>query len=60
MSGVNKIDPILVIYIIGGIFMVIAAFVIFSLFTEGVKAANDAITGNDKKKKEEEKKRRAA
>jgi hypothetical protein len=55
----KDIDPALVVYSLGGIFIVFATFVVLALLTEGVKTINGKIQEEDKKKKEAHKKRAA-
>lgn len=53
-------DPYIIVYTVGGIILVFIAFVVFSLFTEGIRSINEHYKEEEKKKKEEERRKRAA
>ncbi len=53
-------DPYLIFYALGGLLIVLIAFVFFALFTEGIRSINQHVIEEEKKKKEIEKKKRAA
>lgn len=53
-------DPYIILYSVGGLIIVLLAFVVFALFTEGVRTINNKLVEEEKKKKEFENKKRAA
>lgn len=53
-------DPYVIFYAVGGLIIVLLAFVVFALFTEGVKTLNKKLVEEEKKKKDIEKNKRAA
>ena len=53
-------DPYIIFYAVGGLVIVFIAFIVFSLFSEGIKSINEHYLEEEKKKKELEKKKRAA
>lgn len=53
-------DPYIIFYTLGGLVLVFIAYVVFTLFTEGIRTINQRIVEEEKKKKEIENKKRAA
>jgi len=53
-------DPYVIMYAVGGLIIVLLAFVVFALFTEGIRSINQHVIEEENKKKEAEKKKRAA
>lgn len=53
-------DPYVIFYCVGGFIIVLIAFAVFALFSEGIRSINQHFLEEEKKKKEIEKKKRAA
>ncbi len=56
----KNIDPVLLIYSVGGLIIIFATFVVLALLTEGVKGLNRKIHDEEKKKSEEQNRKKAA